>query len=105
MRKSILLGIQVLFVCSALPAWGQSTYVVDRLTDTGDGVGLNGDLRYCITNATSGLDTITFGVTGTINLTRALPDLTQAVPGPRLFLAEATCRRTWLPPLAPPAAS
>src|SRR5262249_43694306 len=42
-----------------------------------------GDLRYCITNATDG-DTITFGVTGTINLTRALPDLTRniSIAGP-----------------------
>jgi hypothetical protein len=52
---------------------------VDRLTDTGEGIGLSGDLRYCITQATSGLDTITFGVTGTINLTRALPDLATSV--------------------------
>ena len=81
-------------------------FTVDRLTDLGEGSGLSGDLRYCITHAADG-DDITFGdgITGAINLTRALPDLTQAVPGPRLFLAEATCRRTWLPPLVPPAAS
>jgi hypothetical protein len=47
-----------------------STYVVDSLTDTGAGSGLAGDLRYCVTNATSGNDTITFapGLTGTINV-------------------------------------
>ncbi len=51
--------------------------VVDRLTDLGEGQGLRGDLRYCITQANElpGDDTITFDVTGTINLTRALLDL------------------------------
>jgi hypothetical protein len=48
-----------------------STYVVDRLTDTGAGSGLAGDLRYCIGQAADG-DAITFGVTGTINLTGGL---------------------------------
>jgi hypothetical protein len=48
-----------------------STYVVDRLTDTGAGSGLAGDLRYCINQAADG-DAITFGVTGTINLTGSL---------------------------------
>lgn len=79
MRKTILLGIPVLFVCSALPIWAQSTCVVDRLTDTGEGSELTGDLRYCITQASSGLDTITFAVTGTINLTGALPALAASV--------------------------
>jgi hypothetical protein len=57
-----------------------STYTVDRLTDTGDGSGSMGDLRYCITNAMSG-DTITFadGRPGTIRLTRALPALTRSI--------------------------
>jgi hypothetical protein len=67
-----------------------STYVVDRLTDTGAGSGLVGDLRYCMTQATDG-DTITFGdgVTGTIQLTDALPFLTHNIsiegPGPDLL--------------------
>ena len=54
-----------------------SVYTVDRLTDLGEGTGLAGDLRYAITqaNAMPGDDTITFGVTGTINLTGALPSL------------------------------
>jgi hypothetical protein len=54
-----------------------SVYTVDRLTDLGEGAGLAGDLRYCITqaNAVPGDDTITFAVTGTINLTGALPNL------------------------------
>src|SRR5262245_29583126 len=54
-----------------------STFGVDRLTDTGAGEGLAGDLRYCITqaNTLSGDDTITFEVTGTINLSGALPSL------------------------------
>jgi hypothetical protein len=56
-----------------------STYTVDALTDTGSGSGLTGDLRYCITKATSGQDTITFGVTGTIMLQSALPTLNASV--------------------------
>ncbi len=56
-----------------------STYVVNSLTNTGAGSGLTGDLRYCITNATSGSDTITFGVTGTINLQIPLPTLNASV--------------------------
>jgi predicted outer membrane repeat protein len=55
-----------------------STYTVDRLTDLGQGSRLAGDLRYCITNAADG-DDIQFGVTGTINLTGALPDLTHSI--------------------------
>jgi hypothetical protein len=38
-----------------------SVFTVDRLTDLGQGSGLNGDLRYCITQAQDG-DRITFGV-------------------------------------------
>jgi hypothetical protein len=56
-----------------------STYTVNALTDSGAGSGLTGDLRYCITNATSGNDTITFGVTGTIQLKSALPALNASV--------------------------
>src|SRR5579884_2061598 len=56
-----------------------STYVVDGLGDTGAGSGLTGDLRYCITNATSGTDDIAFGVTGTIQLESALPALNTSV--------------------------
>ena len=55
-----------------------SLFTVDRLTDLGEGEGQSGDLRYCLTNAVSG-DTVAFGVTGTINLTGALPDLTQSI--------------------------
>jgi hypothetical protein len=65
-----------------------STWVVDRVTDTGAGAGLAGDLRYCLTQAADG-DAVTFGVTGTIDLTRALPTLTRGVriegPGPGLL--------------------
>jgi hypothetical protein len=43
-----------------------STYVVDRLTDTGAGSGLAGDLFYCLEHAADG-DAVTFGVTGTIS--------------------------------------
>jgi parallel beta-helix repeat protein len=56
-----------------------SNYTVNALTDTGAGSGLAGDLRYCITHATSGNDTITFGVTGTIQLESALPALNASV--------------------------
>ena len=42
-----------------------SLYTVDRLTDTGDGSGGAGDLRYCVSQATDG-DVINFAVQGTI---------------------------------------
>jgi hypothetical protein len=62
-----------------------STYTVDHLADDLVGDGLNGSLRYALTHAVDG-DAITFGVTGTINLTGALPDLTHSIsiegPGP-----------------------
>jgi hypothetical protein len=51
---------------------------VDHLADDSEGAGLNGSLRYCLTQATD-RDSITFDVTGTINLTGALPDLTHSV--------------------------
>jgi hypothetical protein len=74
-----------------------SVYTVDRLTDLGEGSDLAGDLRYCITqaNATPEEDTITFGVTGTINLTMysSLPNLTGSVaiegPGADLLTIDA----------------
>ena len=58
-----------------------STYVVNSLTDTGTGSGLAGDLRYCITQATSGNDTIGFAanLTGTITLESPLPTLNASV--------------------------
>src|SRR5262245_41805140 len=55
-----------------------SAFTVDRLTDSGAGSGLAGDLRYCLTQAADG-DSIQFSVTGTINLTQALPDLTHSI--------------------------
>ncbi len=62
-----------------------SVCTVDRLTDNnpaggGEGGNGTGDLRYCISHAADG-DTITFnaGVTGTINLAGALPDLTHSI--------------------------
>src|SRR5260370_19749567 len=82
MRRAFLLcrlGILIVSLGSALPVWGQSAFVVDRLTDTGEGSGLRGDLRYCLTQALSGENRITFEVQGTINLTGALPDLTADV--------------------------
>jgi hypothetical protein len=62
-----------------------SVYTVDHLADDAVGVELNGSLRYCMTQAVDG-DRITFGVTGTINLTGALPNVTRSIsiegPGP-----------------------
>jgi parallel beta-helix repeat protein len=55
-----------------------STFTVDHLADDMVGQGQSGSLRYCITNATDG-DDIQFSVTGTINLTGALPDLTHSI--------------------------
>jgi predicted outer membrane repeat protein len=52
-----------------------SAYTVDSLGDNNQGSGLTGDLRYCITKATSGQDTINFSVTGAIDLNSRLPDL------------------------------
>jgi hypothetical protein len=73
-----------------------STYVVDALTDTGAGSGPTGDLRYCVTSATSGNDSITFapGLTGTIQLQSALPALNASVaiqgPGANLITVDGT---------------
>jgi len=63
----------------AIPNYAAAeTCVVDRLTDAGEGQGLRGDLRFCINQAMDG-DVITFEVTGTINLTGALPNLTRSI--------------------------
>ncbi len=67
-----------------------ATCHVTRLSDTGVGKGFRGDLRYCITraNTDAGEDLIIFSATahGTINLTGALPDISDdliiAGPGP-----------------------
>jgi hypothetical protein len=62
-----------------------SMFTVDHLADDMVGDGLNGSLRYCITNAANG-DDIQVSVQGTINLTGALPNLTHSIsiegPGP-----------------------
>ena len=51
-------------------------YTVNSLGDTGTGSGLSGDLRYVITQADRNAgSTVVFGVTGTITLASALPDL------------------------------
>jgi hypothetical protein len=55
-----------------------STFMVDHLADDLVGSELNGSLRYAITNAANG-DSIQFGVTGTINLAGALPDLAHSI--------------------------
>ncbi len=58
-----------------------STCHVTRLTDQGIGKGFRGDLRYCVNkvNAEPGPDAIDFIVTGTINLTARLPDLSSEI--------------------------
>src|SRR5262245_5668682 len=65
-----------------------SVCLVDRLTDLGEGKEFVGDLRYCLTQAQD-KDSIQFAVQGTINLTRALPDLTRSIsiegPGANLL--------------------
>ena len=70
-----------------------STYLVDHLADDGVGSGLNGSLRYCITNAVDG-DAINFGVTGLGRRYRRQPaggirwpgtDPAPPRPGRRLF--------------------
>jgi hypothetical protein len=55
-----------------------SVFTVNHLADDLVGSGLNGSLRYCITSAANG-DSITFGVTGTIQLTGELPLLTHSL--------------------------
>jgi hypothetical protein len=62
-----------------------SILTVNSLSDTGNGSGSGGDLRYCITQANlSSSNTINFSVTGKIQLTKALPALgaTVTVNGP-----------------------
>ena len=64
-----------------------ATFVVNTTTDTGTGVGLVGDLRYCITqtNALAGLDEIDFAIPGTgvktivVSAGTPLPAVTEAV--------------------------
>jgi hypothetical protein len=57
-----------------------STLTVNSLSDSGAGSGTRGDLRYCITEANlSTSSTINFSVTGTIQLTKALPALSANV--------------------------
>jgi hypothetical protein len=51
-----------------------SVCTVSDLGDNGNGSDLSGDLRYCLSQVQSG-DTVTFSVTGTIDLTRPLPTL------------------------------
>lgn len=88
-RSAILICI---FLLSMFPlnahALISSTYVVNRLTDNnptggGQGSGFYGDLRYALTHAQSG-DTINFSVSGTINLSGALPTLNRnlSINGP-----------------------
>jgi parallel beta-helix repeat protein len=58
-----------------------AAYNVNSLGDANAGAGLNGDLRYCINqaNAAAGAHTITFSVSGPINLTSTLPTFTKQI--------------------------
>jgi hypothetical protein len=67
-------------------------FMVDHLADDTVGSGLTGSLRYAITNATDN-DHITFSVTGTINLTGALPTLTHSISIEGPGAAQLTVRR------------
>jgi hypothetical protein len=85
-RRSVPLSLEVLEDRSLL-----SVYTVDGVDDRGQGSGLAGDLRYCITQAQNG-DTINFAVSGTIDLTNALPTVTHGIsiqgPGASLMTVE-----------------
>jgi hypothetical protein len=62
-----------------------STYTVDHLADDWVGSGLDGSLRYCVNHAVNG-DSIEFGLTGTITLSGALPDLHSiSIQGPEAY--------------------
>src|SRR6516225_3525975 len=69
-----------------------STFLVDHLADDTVGSGLTGSLRYAITNAADD-DHIAFGVTGTINLTGALPNLAHSISIDGPGAAQLTVRR------------
>jgi Peptidase family C25 len=68
-----------------------AAFTVNDPGDSGAGSGTTGDLRYCITqaNAAGGTNTISFSVTGTINLLNFLPfingNLTINGPGANLL--------------------
>jgi hypothetical protein len=78
-----------------------STYTVNSLGDTGAGSGLAGDLRYCLTHATSGSDTITFaqGLTGTIAISEQTPlptlNASVAIQGPGANQINVDATTSW----------
>jgi hypothetical protein len=72
-----LLGVCGLLILSS-EVLAQTTWTVDRLSESGDGTGVIGDLRYCLTNAADS-DRIVFSVEGIINLTAPLPILTRSI--------------------------
>ena len=78
-KRAFLNVACALFLLGRLPSEA-ATYLVDRLSDAdpaggGEGSGLAGDLRFCLTNAGTG-DVIGFSVVGTIELTTAMPVVT-----------------------------
>ncbi len=67
------------FLVGSLPSEA-ATFLVDRVSDAnpaggGEGSGLSGDLRFCLTHAGTG-DVVGFSVVGTIGLGATLPVLT-----------------------------
>jgi hypothetical protein len=85
--------------------WVPSTFTVNSTGDTGAGSGLNGDLRYCLTQADSagGANTIqfdpgVFATPQTITLTSALPAITDnnlTIAGPGSSLATISGNNTF----------
>ena len=97
----LLAPLALVMLASAAPA--QTTFTVNATTDAspfglGVGSGASGDLRYCITQATTspGDQTITVGVTGTITLSGALPTLNNDIaiqgPGPASLTVQGSAR-------------
>jgi hypothetical protein len=94
-----LFGLCGLLLILPSEVWAQTTWTVDRLSDSGEGAGSMGDLRYCVTNATDG-DRIVVAVEGIIELTGGLPDLTRSIsiegPGATLLtVRQATEYGIW----------
>src|SRR5690349_11049220 len=83
LKIAILLGVAGLLTAMTWnwPVTQAATsYTVNSLGDTGTGSGTSGDLRYAIVQSNAGGGgTITFSVSGTITLTRALPSINSAI--------------------------
>ena len=94
-KRAFLNVACALFLLGSLPSEA-ATYLVDRLSDAdpaggGEGSGLAGDLRFCLTHAGTA-DVIGFSVVGIIELTAAMPVVTLGVtiqgPGANLLTVQ-----------------